>query len=913
MSADEGRWAELKRIHAALIDAPPDVRAARLQELAGHDPELLEEARALLDACDQADDVLPVPEQETVGEWFGVARTEPRRTLRRLGPFHIVRELAQGGMGIVFEALQDEPKRRVALKVLRAGLDSEAARLRFEQEARVLGNLTHPGIATLHGVGQHEAATGEHLPYLVMELVAGARPITTYARDEDLDERERLELFLGALAAVAAGHQRGIIHRDLKPDNVLVDEDGRTKVIDFGIARVTAADIDRGQVTKTGLVMGTLGYIAPEQLKPGGAGDDVRMDVYALGVILYELLTGRQPLELDGRDPLEAVRITLEQRPTPPTRHVPDMAQDLVLILGKALAKDPAERYDSVEALGRDIEAYLNSEPIRARPPSWTYQVRLFTRRHRVGVLSAALVLATLAGATWWSLHAASIARESARRERASSDRAQAMLLESQSLVHGLVDGLYKDLDRLPGTLPVRMTLVRRLEQGAEALRVRAGDDERLLRTAALVHHHVSMLNFRYTGDHLGRPDAALEANARAREALALLRAASEAPDPAQAREDEHLLAILIGDRADLLEHAGETKAAREADADAVARLEALHAAWPDDLAVVNSLASRHLRFARKEHLGGDDEGALRRVEAALALLPTEPPGDAATAAKIHGNRGFLASFAGRVLRQQGRLEEAAPRLEAALRAFEAQRALDEGTQGIRLHLAVAYGELGLLAMAEGAPARGVEHLTEAIRLGREQVARNPADRQAREALYVDMSSMARAQAALGDLDKAIAWQRQSVEGGAELVEQQPGALFPRVEQRIGLNQLGGYHFRAGRLAEAVKAYEEAFALAEAFIAEHPDDVSARLGWAEALDSLGIARWSQSQDKPKAERRRLLVEAKDLFTRSLAVHEAMARDGVVPSTHEGASALVRNKVRICTENLATLDGTSAPK
>ena len=909
-TAELDRWAALKRIHEAVAEAPASEREKLLVELAGGDDDLLRDARSLLKACDEADARLPVPELETVDEWFGAPRSKTPPLDRRFGTFRLIRELAQGGMGVVFEAEQDEPRRRVALKVLRTGIDSESARLRFEHEGRVLGNLTHPGIGALYGVGEHESETGEHVPYLVMELVRGARPITEFARDEELSTNDRLQLFLEVAAAVAAGHQRGIIHRDLKPDNVLVDEEGRAKVIDFGIARVTAPDIDRGQVTETGLVMGTLGYIAPEQLNAGGAGDDVRMDVYALGVILYEMLTGHSPLDVAGLDILEAVRVTLERRPTPATRYVPSLSQDLVLILNKALAKEPEARYVSVEAFARDVSSFLKSEPIRARAPSWTYQLRLFTRRHRVGVMSSMLVAAALAGATWFSLRSASQARDAEQKATKSSERAEAMLLGSQDLVQSLVSDLYDELAKVPGTLPARLALVKRLESGADVLRVQAGDDNRLLRTAALVHQHVSMLNYRVTGDHLGRPGPALEAIGRSQEAVELL-LADPTVDPVQRREDELMLAVLIGLRSDIHTYEGAGEAAVGSATEAVKRLEALHEVWPQELPIANTLASQQMRLARMEHRAGDDEAALARIKAAVSVLPEKEPADRKTAMSAYGNRGFLKLLAGQILRYQGKLEEAAVHAKAGLAAFLAEKALDPEGINIRIKLSLAYGELGLLARAAGDIDAAEGHLNEAIRVGREQLARNPEDRQARESLYVDMSYMAKVQDAKGNLDEAVRWQEESVKGGEQFANAHPDALYPQVELRVGLNQLGGYLLRGGQSDRAATVFERAHELAKRLIEKHPKEVSARLGWAEALDALGIARWSRAQKQEGDAKRALLVEAKRLFERSVDVHRAMEADGVLPATHKGAVKQIANKVSICEQNIAALDGGKA--
>ena len=911
--ARQARWQALRRIHDAVLHLAPASREAKMVELAAGDEDLLREARALLQACDVSEDTLPAPGLETVHGWYAGPEMDVPPVGRQLGPFRLIRKLAQGGMGVVFEAEQEEPKRRVALKVLRASLGSPSARLRFEHEAKVLANLTHPGIGALYGVGAYEAETGERMPYLIMELIQDARPITTYVRQSELSPRECLALFLSVAEAVMAGHQRGVIHRDLKPDNVLVDGSGRTKVIDFGIARVTAPDMDRGQVTETGLVMGTLGYIAPEQLQAGGAGDDVRMDVYALGVVLYEMLTGHRPLDLEGLDVMSAVRATLQDRRTPATRYVPSLPADVVLIVNKALAKEPEGRYASVDAFARDVSAFLHDEPIRARPPSWTYQLRLFAKRHRAGFLAAALIAASLAGAFWISVRAAGTAREAEAHARASSERTSAMLLSSQQLVQRLVADLYGELARIPGTLPTRMRLVEHLEDSADALRVQAGDDVRLLRTAADVHRHVGLLNYRNTGDHLGRPGQALQAIERAEAALALLLARTKKEATSRRREVELLRAALLGDRAAIYTYQGLRSEARSAASSAIDLLEALRTTWPESLPIRTALASQQMGLARMAYCAGQAPEALDRIKSGLALLPEKAPAEQEQARHVHGNRGFLECLAGTILRQQGHLDQARAHLEAGLEAFRAEAALDKESPDIRIKLSRAYGELGLLAIAEGKTDQAERHLAEAIRVGREQVARNPQDRQARESLYVDMSYMAKVYDAKGDLDQAAIWQASSVAGGEQFVEEEPDALFPRLELRVALNTLGGYLIRSGKADGAIKAFERAHELAKQAITGHPHDVRARLGWAEALDALGIARWSAARSQQGDARRALLLEAKSLFEASRDAHADMARDGVLPSTHEGAAAQIANKIAICAQNLRDLSSGEPTK
>ena len=309
----------------------------------------------------------------------------------------IVRVVAEGGMGRVYEGWQEHPGRPVAVKVMRSGFTSGSLLRRFEHESRILGRLRHPGIAQIHTVGIHEGA-GRREPYFVMEFIPHAASITAYAESHQLSSHERLELFRQVCLAVAHGHQRGVIHRDLKPSNILVDAGGQPKVIDFGIARSTDADMALTSLhTDVGQLIGTLQYMSPEQFDADPDELDVRSDVYALGVVLYELLTGQPPYELRQKPVYEAARMVREATPTPLSAVNRTLRRDVSIIAGKCLEKDRTRRYASASELGADIGRYLAGDPILAAPPNFSDAVRRLARRHRAAVAALAGTFAALA------------------------------------------------------------------------------------------------------------------------------------------------------------------------------------------------------------------------------------------------------------------------------------------------------------------------------------------------------------------------------------------------------------------------------------------------------------------------------------------------------------------------------------
>lgn len=341
----------------------------------------------------------------------------------RIGGFRIVSPLGAGGMGIVYAAVQDQPRRTVALKILRPDLLSEDIQRRFDTEAEVLGRLQHDGIARIYETGRIETPFGSQ-PYYAMELVEGVE-IVDFAERRDLDHEARVELALGLVDAVHAAHMKGVIHRDIKPANVLVTEDGRVKVLDFGLARLTDAAHDAMR-TMTGQLVGTLNYMSPEQAEGLNDAIDVRTDVYSLGVIIYQLLSGELPIETKGVPLAEAVRFIRDRDPKKLGQLVPELRGDLELIVDKALAKDVGRRYESAAALAVDLRNFLRHDPVSARPSSGFYRLSKFARRHRVIVASCAVVLVFVAIASVVSLrYALEAQREAERAERAGFKAAQ--------------------------------------------------------------------------------------------------------------------------------------------------------------------------------------------------------------------------------------------------------------------------------------------------------------------------------------------------------------------------------------------------------------------------------------------------------------------------------------------------------
>ena len=390
------RWEQVQKLFEETLKRKSEERAAFLDEACGDDADLRLEVETLLDHHRQASTgFMQPPERERDATLKGPQPRDAASALigQRIGHYRIIREVGKGGMGVVFEAEQDSPRRNVALKVINVGVVSQNLLRRFEYEAQVLGKLQHPGIAQIFEAGTFDAGAGTQ-PFFAMEFIKG-EPLTEYADHHKLSTRDRLELMIRICDAVQHAHQKGIIHRDLKPGNILVDSSGQPKILDFGVARATDSDVQTTTLrTDIGQLIGTIPYMSPEQ----AAGDpdelDLRSDVYALGVVAYELLAGRLPYDLRRKMIHEAVRVIREDDPTPLSSVNRIFRGDIETIIGKALEKERNRRYPSASALAADIGRYLNDEPIEARPPSVRYRVGKFARRNKVLVGGVVVVLA---------------------------------------------------------------------------------------------------------------------------------------------------------------------------------------------------------------------------------------------------------------------------------------------------------------------------------------------------------------------------------------------------------------------------------------------------------------------------------------------------------------------------------------
>ncbi len=843
-------------------------RLAYLDRRCGEDADLRAEVETLLRHHDGLGDYLERPA-------FGPNVTEelsvpaPESSGVSIGPYKLLEQIGEGGMGTIWMAQQTEPvKRLVAVKLIKAGMDSKQVIARFEAERQALALMDHTNIARVLDAG----TTQNGRPYFVMDLVKGV-PITKYCDEHHLTPRERLELFLPVCQAIQHAHQKGIIHRDLKPSNVLVAlYDGKPvpKVIDFGVAKAAGQSLtDKTLVTGFGNIVGTMEYMSPEQAEINQLDIDTRSDIYSLGVLLYELLTGTTPFtmkDLEKAGMLEMLRVIREQEPTKPSTRLstaeglPTLAAnrgteparltklvrgELDWIVMKCLEKDRNRRYETANGVMRDIERYLYDEPVTAGPPSAWYRLRKFSRRNRAAVLTVAAILfvlvAGIAGTTFGLIRAerrraeAEQARsdEATQRRIADAEKQRAEEAERQTLASyraSADDAIEQLIGAKPDLGPQEKTYLKTTLERWQAFAARQGDDERGQALRAEGHHRVALLWSR-----LGRQDEARTEYETARDLRQKLAAAFPAvPQYQQDLAQTHNnLGLQLARRSQIDAARTECQTAR----DLFQKLVAAFPAVPD---YQERLANAHYNVGRLLLKGlGQSDAARTEYETArdlqqkLAKAFPAVPAYQQDLANTHCELGILLAGLGQI--DAARIEyETARDLEQKLAAaFPAVPAY-------QMDLAHTHGNLGqLLARLGQSDAARTEYET-ARDLRQKVAAAFPAVPTYQLELAQAHGDLGILLAGLGQIDAA----RTEYETARDL-EQKLAAAFPAVPTYQTVlarthGDLGRLLARLGQSDAARKEYETARDLQQKLAAAFPAVPSYQQALATTHNSLGI-------------------------------------------------------------------------
>jgi serine/threonine protein kinase len=841
----------------------PEQWARFLDEACAGQPELRQRVEVLLQAH-QEGTVGPQPGPEDAAPRDGGGAAEGPGT--RIGPYKLLERIGEGGMGEVWMAEQTEPvRRRVALKVIKAGMDSAQVVARFEAERQALALMDHPNIAKVLDAGTTE--TGR--PFFVMELVKGT-PITRYCDEHRLPPCQRLELFVPVCHALQHAHQKGIIHRDVKPSNVLVAPyDGKpvVKVIDFGVAKATGQKLtERTLFTAFGAVVGTLEYMSPEQAELNNQDIDTRSDIYSLGVLLYELLTGTTPLErkrLKQAALLELLRLIREEEPPKPSTRLSDSKDSLAsisaqrqmepakltkLVRGeldwivmKALEKDRSRRYETANGLARDIERFLHDEPVEACPPSAGYRLRKVARRYRRLLLTAAAFAALLLlGATVSIWQAVEATRAKTNMRGALDDLAaeqektkQALAAETRArdrarhALNSMTDDVISDLFAMQPQLDDKQrAFLRKVLAFHQEFAAEHGDSEEARAVAAEGQHHVARVQ-----------------------------------------------AFL-----------GQRGAAVGSYLEAIRRREKLAADFPAVPEYRYRLAQSHLNLgvvlmARQEHQKAEAAygRALDLFEKLAAEFPAVPE-YRDRQARCHNNLGILLKDLGK-----GREAEAAFRRSLAVKEklaadFPAVPGLRESGARSRINLANLLRSLGERQQAE-------DGYRQALATLEKLAGEFPAAYECRHELASTCSKLGGLLDDMGKHQEAEAALRRGVVLLEKLVADFPALPKYRKELASSHVRLGIVLQRLRKIPEAEAAYRRALALEEQLAAGFPTEPEYRSALARSLNNFALFLMEQ----------RKLPEAEAAYRRVLAVDEQLVADfPAVPAYRTGLAGTYVN-------------------
>ncbi len=821
MNTGDGEWTRVKHELLALLELPPAAGRDRLAELAKENPELAVEVQSLYAAADESAPFLAVPALELASG----AGTEPSGAPARVGAWRLESEVGRGGMGTVWRAQRDDGafEQTVAVKFVRPELASELLRRRLIAERNILAGLHHESIARLLDGG----VTADGVPYLVLEFVDG-EPIDAWCNRRALPVADRLRLFLAVCAAVDFAHRKLVLHRDIKSSNVLVDSQGRPKLLDFGIAKLLGPEAAEADWTALGFARPlTPEWASPEQLR----GDPLTTasDVYSLGVLLCSILTGERPHRWTGQSPDELARQIAEggtapiggilRRASVPGIERRALRGDLERVLGRALAAQPEQRYGSAAELAADLERFLDGRPVSAHPPALTYRLGKFVLRHRAGTAAAAIVTASLVLATVVSLRQARIAEvERARAERRFND--------VRRLANVVLFDVYASLDKVSGAMAARRLLVDNALRYLDDLAAEAGDEPALLSELAMAYERVGEMQGLPEWQSEGRTGDALASFERALAFHRRARAPGESRPPADLAEARVLTGL-----GSILAARGDSASALARHREALALLERVVANAPTTQA--------RLDLALTQVAVGDDIWELGDIPAAAAVY---------TEARITARAALDADPASaHAVRQLGvveqRLGDAAaevgdwPRAvehHAASLAVDRELALRQPDNiEIQRDLGTDLSRLGVGQLKRGAATDALISHREAIRLREALLAGDPLDARARDDLAESRHEAAKALAMLRRETEARAEVAAAVELRRALLARDPSnarwgdALASVLETRAAI-EAGG---RDAIAAQATLA--EALALRRKLAAESPDFASNRTALAE--------------------------------------------------------------------------------
>lgn len=833
-------------------------RSALLEEASRDDPTMRDEIESLL-AADKRSESGPLNSAALARDALlsEFIQTEAAPNCETVGSYRIIDRLGVGGMGIVYQARQKGTNRPVALKLIRSELATPSTLRRFKHEAEVLGRLRHPGIAQVYESGIHQSDTSK-IPFIAMELVVGPT-ILQFVKEQDLTIRQRIELFIHCCDAVQHAHQKGVVHRDLKPDNILIDTTAsrpQPKILDFGIARLTDSDNATPTIqTQFGTLLGTVAYMSPEQASGDPFELDTRTDVYALGIILYQLLTDRLPYDLNASPLHESVRIICEQPPIPPANVNQVLRGDLSTIICKSLEKDRQNRYQSASELAADLQRFLRDEPIQAHPPSSIYQLRKFARRNRGLVLATLTVAAVLIVGIIATTHQAVIANRARHAEARQRQQAERRLEDIRQMARTMIFDISEKLTDIPGALDARRQLA---ETGRQYLdRISADREDQFQRDIELATAYIRL------GDIFGEP----------------LRSNLGDSDQALASYKRGL---------SLLEpHLGEPAASAHTTASLA-------------LCKIGDVLMRKNRF-------DDAVAPLRRARELALMCQKSNPQDPGV---LRGLSLAQDRYA-KALTGVGRIQEAQEEGASAWQIVEQLTETQPDNWRLRHDRAVRVFKNAQTHLANNRLPEARAALEQYISLLNDTRKLVPHHRSIIRDLSVGYSNLGLTQLRLGDLDQAEASQRTSIRLGQSLVDADSKDAGAKSALCAPYCRLGELLSASGRHEEALACFEQYNSLAEQVAKLASRDPSALREWAVSLYKLGQWRQTAAErlNDSIEQKRDHLIQAREMFQAGYAVFADMKKNGILAESDASAPDELKLAAQQCTEALSKLEIT----
>ena len=914
------RWQLIEELFHTAVELPRQERGDFLKGACEGDVSLRAEIEKLIRGSDRAGNFIETP-PALDGTTIVLPESEKEPvTGLRLGAYQVIREIGRGGMGTVYLAARadEEFRKRVAIKVVTAGFDHETILQRFRNERQILAGLDHPNIARLLDGGTTESGA----PYFVMEYIEG-QSIREYCDTHRLPTLERLKLFRTVCSAVHFAHQNLVVHRDIKPANILVTADGTPKLLDFGVAKLLSPIAQAGDVTEVNSRIMTPEYASPEQAR--GEIITTASDVYSLGVLLYELLSGHRPYSVVNLSLIEIIEAICEQEPAKPSTAIGravtspgvagstavtvtpetvskardsephrlrrELEGDLDNIVLKAMRKEPQRRYASVEQLSEDIQRYFLGLPVIARQDTLSYRVSKFIFRHKAGVAAAALVIiAILGGAvtTLWQAHAA-------RQER---DKAERRFNQVRKLANSVLFEYHDGIEKLPGSTPIREKMVNDALEYLDNLSAQSIGDATLQAELATAYEKVGDVQGNPYGANLGNQDGALESYRKALSIRQTLYAANRADLNAKLELSHDYRRV-----GDILWAQGQNDVALTNYREALATLEELVQVDPKNLEYLRVFNLTLNGIAHVQAQNGDFKGALdsyrkclANAEAIQAAAPTDRMNSrnvAITTLKVGDALMDVADYAGALTQYEKSVEEFS---ELAASARDNAAAARE--------LGLSYGRMASVLRRLEQYEKAASFNLKAIAQQTQVAAADPANVQSHFDMAATYGNLSDNYLQMKKLDDAVTSIREAIRISTETLSRNPDYL----QGQGGLgNQCLTYAevlLAKGDAIGALENYRKALKILE----PEPVRSAQAIALARAYEGLGnVHLLLANQAKGEARRAEFFKEARDYYQNSSDVWSALDQQGKITGEDISTPSKITQKVEQCKAALTKLE------